>query len=67
MGDYYRVAADNRDLNYGLYFETGRNEVSLKDDYNSHNTKRLSVDEMMKMLLELDVVQQAMAGELVTA
>ena len=63
MGDYYRVAADNRDLNYGAYFDTGRSEVSVKDDYNSHNTKRLSVDEMADMLLQLDIVQRALAGE----
>ena len=67
MGDYYRVPADNRDLNYGLYFEAGRSDVSVKEDYNSHNTKRLSVDEMVALLLGLDVVQQALAGEKVTA
>jgi UDP-glucose 4-epimerase len=66
MGDYYRVAADNRDLNYGVYFDTGRDEVSAKDDYNSHNTKRLSVDGMAQMLLELDIVQRALAGERIT-
>jgi UDP-glucose 4-epimerase len=63
MGDYYRIAADNRDLNYGLYFDTGRAEVSAKEDYNSHNTKRLSVDDMAHILLELDVVRRALAGE----
>ncbi len=63
MGDYYRVAADNRDLNYGLYFDTGCREVSVKDDYNSHNTRRLSVDEMAEMLLHLDIVQRALGGE----
>lgn len=63
MGDYYRVPADGRDLNYGVYFDTGRNDVSAKDDYNSHNTKRLSVDEMAAMLLELDIVKRALAGE----
>lgn len=66
MGAYYRVAADNRDLNYSAYFDTGRDEVSLKDDYNSHNTKRLSVDELTQMLLELDIVQRALAGEKIT-
>jgi UDP-N-acetylglucosamine 4,6-dehydratase/5-epimerase len=66
MGDYYRVAADNRDLNYGVYFDSGRDEVSVKDDYNSHNTRRLSVDEMAKMLLELEVVRRALAGERIT-
>jgi UDP-glucose 4-epimerase len=63
MEGYYRVSADNRDLNYGLYFEEGRSEVSVKDDYNSHNTRRLSVDEMAEMLLELDIVRRALAGE----
>jgi UDP-glucose 4-epimerase len=63
MGDYYRVAADNRDLNYELFFDKGRSEVSVKEDYNSHNTKRLSVDEMAEMLLSLDIVQRALAGE----
>jgi UDP-glucose 4-epimerase len=63
MGDYYRVTADNRDLNYGLYFDTGRSDVSVKDDYTSHNTQRLSVDEMVEMLLSLDIVQRALAGQ----
>ena len=63
MGGYYRVAADNRDLNYGLYFDKGRSEVSAVEDYNSHNTQRLSADEMAEMLLSLDIVQRALAGE----
>ena len=63
MGAYYRVAADNRDLNYGVYFETGRSDVSVKTDYNSHNTRQLSVDEMVQMLRSLDIVQRALAGE----
>jgi UDP-N-acetylglucosamine 4,6-dehydratase len=63
MGNYYRVAADNRDLNYELYFDTGRREISVKDDYNSHNTRRLSVDELAEILLRLDVVQRALGGE----
>jgi UDP-N-acetylglucosamine 4,6-dehydratase/5-epimerase len=63
MGDYYRVAADGRDLNYGLYFDRGSSDVSSRDDYNSHNTRRLSVDEMASMLLTLDIVQRALAGE----
>ena len=63
MGDYFRVPADNRDLNYGVYFDAGRNDVSVKDDYNSHNTKRLSVEEMARMLLDLAIVKRALAGE----
>ena len=66
MGDYYRVPADSRDLNYGAYFDVGRDEVSVNDDYTSHNTKRLSVDELAQMLLDLDVVQRALAGERIT-
>jgi UDP-glucose 4-epimerase len=63
MGDYYRVPADNRDLNYGVYFDAGRSDVSVKDDYNSHNTKQLSIDEMAEMLRTLPIVQRALAGE----
>jgi UDP-glucose 4-epimerase len=63
MGDYYRVAADGRDLNYGLYFDTGSRDVSAKGDYNSHNTKRLSLDEMVAILHSLDIVQRALTGE----
>jgi UDP-N-acetylglucosamine 4,6-dehydratase len=66
MGDYYRVPADNRDLNYGVYFDAGRRDVSVKDDYNSHNTTQLSIDEMADMLRKLTVVQRAQAGEKVT-
>lgn len=63
MGDYFRVPADGRGLDYGLYFEKGRQEVSLVEDYNSHNTTRLSVDEMAIILRKLDIVRRAMAGE----
>jgi UDP-glucose 4-epimerase len=63
MGKYYRVAADARDLNYGMYFDSGRSEVSVKDDYNSFNAKRLTVGEMAELLLSLDIVQRALAGE----
>ena len=63
MGDYYRVPADGRDLNYGLYFDTGRRDVSAQEDYNSHNTRRLSVDELAAMLESLDIVKRALRGE----
>ena len=66
MGDYYRVPADSRDLNYGAYFDVGRDEVSVKDDYTSHNTTRLSVEELARMLLDLDIVKRALAGEKIT-
>lgn len=63
MGDYFRVPADVRDLNYNCYFVEGQEEVSLKEDYNSHNTLRLDVDGMIKLLLKLDIVQRAIKGE----
>lgn len=63
MGDYFRVPADVRDLNYNCYFVEGQEEVSVKEDYNSHNTARLDVDGMMKLLLKLDIVQKALKGE----
>lgn len=61
LGGYYRVPADNRDLNYAAYFSEGREDVSVKEDYNSHNTPRLDVDGMSELLLKLDVVQQALS------
>jgi UDP-N-acetylglucosamine 4,6-dehydratase/5-epimerase len=63
MNNYYRVPADNRDLNYSLYFDSGREEVAVKEDYNSHNTTRLSVDEMAERLVRLDLVRRALGGE----
>ncbi len=63
MGGYFRVPADVRDLNYNCYFVEGQEEVSLKEDYNSHNTERLDVDGMINLLLKLDIVQRALKGE----
>lgn len=63
MGGYFRVPADVRDLNYNCYFVEGQEEVSLKEDYNSHNTTRLDVDGMMKLLMKLEIVQRALKGE----
>jgi UDP-N-acetylglucosamine 4,6-dehydratase len=63
LGGYYRVPADNRDLNYAAYFSEGYEAVSLKEDYNSHNIPRLDVDGMCELLLKLDCVRKAMNGE----
>lgn len=63
LGGYYRVPADNRDLNYAAFFSEGREEVSLKEDYNSHNSKRVDVDGMCELLLKLECVRSAMSGE----
>lgn len=58
MGDYYRVQPDLRDLNYDKYVEQGDSRISEIEDYNSHNTTRLDVDEMKKLLLKLPLIQK---------
>jgi UDP-glucose 4-epimerase len=58
MGDYYRVPADNRDLNYDKFILDGQPEVNQAQDYTSHNTQRLDVEGVKKLLLSLDYVQQ---------
>jgi UDP-N-acetylglucosamine 4,6-dehydratase len=62
LGDYYRIPADTRDLNYNLYFTEGEEKVSKQQDYNSHNTRRLDVDELVKLLLKVDLVQEELKG-----
>lgn len=57
MGAYYRIPADNRDLNYAKYFSEGEESISDLDDYTSHNTKCLNVDEVKTLLLKLDYIQ----------
>ncbi|HGU2208431.1 TPA: polysaccharide biosynthesis protein, partial [Escherichia coli] len=56
MGKYYRIPADNRDLNYDKYILDGKVEANNIDDYTSHNTTRLSVKEVTELLLTLDYV-----------
>jgi UDP-N-acetylglucosamine 4,6-dehydratase len=58
LGDYYRIPADNRDLNYDKYISCGKSMTSGLSDYNSHNTRRLTADELKKLLLNLDYVQK---------
>jgi UDP-N-acetylglucosamine 4,6-dehydratase len=53
LGDYYRIPADNRDLNYENYFSQGINEGGNMVEYNSHNTERLGVKEMKSLLLKI--------------
>jgi UDP-glucose 4-epimerase len=63
LGRYYRVPADNRDLNYALYFSEGQREVSGREDYNSHNAPRVEVDGMCDLLMKLECIRRAMRGE----
>ncbi|EFS96663.1 polysaccharide biosynthesis protein [Capnocytophaga ochracea F0287] len=57
MGNYFRIPCDTRDLNYDKYFKDGQEKVSLIEDYHSHNTTRLSVEEMKSLLLKLEEIQ----------
>ncbi|CAN1599908.1 UDP-glucose 4-epimerase [Pseudomonas mediterranea] len=60
MGRYYRIPADNRDLNYKKYFVEGEQRISDQDDYTSHNTERLDVDGIKEVLLKLDYIQEVL-------
>ena len=56
-GNYFRISADTRDLNYNKYFIEGESEISVQEDYNSHNTKRLNIEEIKEMLLKIEYIQ----------
>jgi len=58
IGNYYRIPADNRNLNYDQYFTKGELGFSEKDDYHSHNAVQLDIDEVIELLLKLDLIQQ---------
>ncbi len=58
MGGFFRVPADKRDLNYDKYFVEGDEQLSTTEEYNSHNTHRLSVDEIKEKLVKLDYIKQ---------
>jgi UDP-N-acetylglucosamine 4,6-dehydratase/5-epimerase len=58
LGDYYRIPADTRDLNYDKYFTDGKYEISESVDYNSHNTEQLDVPQIKELLLKQDYVQK---------
>lgn len=62
LKDFYQIPADNRDLNYGKYFENGNVATSNLEDYNSHNTRQLSVEEVKKTLLTLDYIQNELTA-----
>ncbi|MHB8097552.1 MAG: polysaccharide biosynthesis protein [Erysipelotrichaceae bacterium] len=58
MGGFYKVPADKRDLNYDKYFVEGNEELPHEEEYNSHNTVRLNVEEVKQRLLQLDYVRE---------
>ena len=58
MGQYYRIPCDDRDLNYDKFFIEGEEEISKIEDYHSHNTERLDIGGMKKLLLKLEMIQK---------
>lgn len=62
MGDYYRIPADNRDLNYEKYLEEGSHQISSANEYNSNNTSILTVQQIKEKLLKLDYIKEELAS-----
>lgn len=62
LGGFYRVPADKRDLNYDKYFVEGDHDLSKENEYNSHNTNRLNIEEVKERLLTLDYVREELRG-----
>ena len=58
MGNYFRIPADNRDLNYAKFFSDGEEKIAQFDDYTSHSTERLDIEQVKALLLKLDFVQE---------
>ncbi len=63
MGDFYRVPADNRDLNYAQYFSEGEEEVAEIEDYHSHNTEQQGVEGLKKLISTLPLIRKEVFGE----
>lgn len=61
-GDYYRIVPDDRDLNYNKYFTEGEKQIADIEDYNSHNTQRLTINEIKDKLLKLNYIQQELSS-----
>jgi UDP-N-acetylglucosamine 4,6-dehydratase len=66
MGNFYRIPADNRDLNYSMYFSEGEKNISVIEDYHSHNTERLNVEGVKNLISKLALVKKELFGEEVT-
>ena len=63
MDNFYRIPADNRDLNYNQYFSVGEKDISEIEDYHSHNTTQEDVEGMKKLLLKLPLIRKKVLGE----
>jgi UDP-glucose 4-epimerase len=66
MVNYFRIPCDSRDLNYDKYFIEGEEKVAQIEDYHSHNTHRLDINEMQQLLLKLPMIRRDILGEEVT-
>lgn len=62
LGDFFKIPADNRNLNYDKYFTEGSNEISKVESYHSHNTKRLTIMQMKELLMKLDKFDEIIGG-----
>ena len=63
LGNWYRISADSRDLNYDKYFTDGQEEISKIEDYTSHNTERLNEEQTIEVLKKLDYVQNMLTSD----
>lgn len=63
LGEFYKIPADTRDLNYNLFFTQGTPDISSIEDYHSHNTSRLNIEEMESLLLKLPFIRHDILGE----
>ncbi|NMC37094.1 MAG: polysaccharide biosynthesis protein [Bacteroidales bacterium] len=63
LGKYYRIPADTRDLNYNRFFIEGEAEISQKEEYTSHNTHRLNLEETKQLLLKLDIIREDLEAD----
>jgi UDP-glucose 4-epimerase len=64
LGEYYRIPADNRDLNYEQYFSEGMPDIANLNEYHSHNTSILDVEGMKRLLLKLPIIRKDILGEI---
>ncbi|RYZ87125.1 MAG: hypothetical protein EOP04_12420 [Proteobacteria bacterium] len=64
MGEFYRIPADNRNLNYAIYFSEGEKDLSKIEDYHSHNTEQLGVEGMKALLSKQPYVKREVFGDL---
>jgi UDP-glucose 4-epimerase len=63
MGTFYRVPADNRNLNYNQYFSEGETKLSKVEDYHSHNTEQLDIEGMKALLSKLPLIKKEVFGD----